>query len=289
MIGIAEAVDRWQLEDVTQIADTPGSLVFRARLGDGQSAIVKVLKPRGMAEIAGMDYLEWRGGHGAISLIARHDNACLLQDAGQRTLEDLRASAGELAATEAFADILRAVHAASSNRAPLGLVPLRRHFAALVDEAHPPMLPERADDVAWAASVARALLSSQTDVMPLHGDLHHENILADDGGIWRAIDPHGLIGDPVYDAANFFGNSIGRPEITCYENRIRLLARTVAPTLGGDETKVLRYAAAHAALSACWSIGDPVSDEDLRDADHRLDLLSVVRRLLQEGKNLRRI
>lgn len=281
MIGIAEAVGLWQLADTTEIADTPGSVVFRVRLPDGRSGVVKILKPRGMAEIAGMDYLEWRGGHGAIGLIARHDNACLLQDAGQRTLEDLRASAGELAATEAFAAILRAIHAPSPNRTPSGLVPLRRHFTAIVDEAHPPMPSGRAGDVAWAASVAHALLANQTEMMPLHGDLHHENILADQDGTWRAIDPHGLIGDPVYDAANFFGNPIGRPEITCDENRIRLVARTIAPALGGDEAKVLHYAAAHAALSACWSIGDPVSDADLRDADHRLDFLAVVRRLLR--------
>jgi streptomycin 6-kinase len=43
---------------------------------------------------------------------------------------------------------------------------------------------------------------------------------------------------------------------------------------------VLRYAAAHAALSACWSIDDPVSDEDRRDADHRLAFLAIVRAML---------
>ena len=281
MIGIAEAVDRWNLADIRQIADTPGSLVFRARLPGGMPAIVKLLKPRGMAEVAGMDYLEWRDGHGAVRLIARHANACLLEDAGRRTLEDLRASEGELAATAAFAAVLQQIHTPSPNTAPSGLVTLRRHFEALVDKAPPSMASGRADDVAWATSVARELLSSQTDVMPLHGDLHHENILADGGGVWRAIDPHGLIGDPAYDAANFFGNPIGRPDITCDEDRIRLVARIVAPALGCDETKVLRYAAAHAALSACWSIGDPVSDEDLSDADHRLDFLAVVRRLLR--------
>lgn len=280
MIGIAEAIDRWHLVNTRQIADTPGSLVFRACLPDGTSVIAKLLKPRGISEVAGMDYLEWRDGHGAVRLIARYANACLLQDGGRRTLEDLRASEGEQAATQAFAEVLHEIQAPSPKMAPSGLVPLTRHFAALVDDPPPPMATERADDVAWAASVARDLLVQQTGVMPLHGDLHHENILADGAGRWRAIDPHGLIGDRVYDAANFFGNPIGRPDITCDESRILLLARTIAPVLDCDQVKVLRYAAAHAALSACWSIGDPVSDEDLRDADHRLDFLTVVRRLL---------
>jgi streptomycin 6-kinase len=280
MIGIAEATERWQLADVRQIADTPGSHVFRARRANGAPVIVKLLKPRGMGEISGMDYLEWRDGHGAITLLARHANACLLQDAGLKTLEDLRAVEGEEEATRVFAAVLRALHAPSPNKAPPRLVRLERHFAALVEKRPPAMAPEQAENVAWAAATARDLLATQTDVMPLHGDLHHENILADETGTWRAIDPHGLIGDPVYDAANFFGNPIGRPDITGDEDRIRLVARMVAPALGCDEAKVLRYAAAHAALSACWSMSDPVAEDDIRDADHRLALLAVVRRML---------
>ena len=280
MINIAEAAERWQLADVRQIADTPGSDVFRARRADLAPVIVKLLKPRGMGEISGMDYLEWRDGRGAIKLLARHANACLLQDAGLKTLEDIRAVEGEKEATLVFAAVLREIHAPSPNKAPAGLVRLERHFAALVEKHPPAMAPEQAENIAWAASTARDLLATQADVMPLHGDLHHENILADESGTWRAIDPHGLIGDPVYDTANFFGNPIGRSDITGDEDRIRLVAHTIAPVFGCDEGKVLRYAAAHAALSACWSIGDPVSDGDLRDADHRLAIVAVVRRML---------
>lgn len=278
MLGIEEATERWHLDHVTRIADTPGSLVFRARQADGP-VILKLLKPRGMGELAGMDYLAWRDGHGAIKLFAREANACLLEDAGTRDLEDIRQSAGEAAATDIFAAVLRALHAPSLHRVPDGLVPLQRHFDALLQpRGNDPS--EHAANIAWAADLARDLLASQTDVMPLHGDLHHENILADHAGRWRAIDPHGLIGDPGYDAANFFGNPLGRPDITCDEGRIRLLTSRLAPALGCSEDKVLRYAAAHAALSACWSIDDPVSDDDRSDADHRLAFLAIVRAML---------
>lgn len=278
MTGIAEAAGRWHLADVRPIADTPGSRVFRARQPGGRSVVVKILKPRGMAETAGMDYLAWRGGNGAVNLLARHGNACLLEDAGIRTLEDTRRTDGETAATEAFAALLRRLHAPSPRPWPDALTPLAQHFAALT-ERRGPVPGAHAPDVAWAAAIARELLAAQTDVMPLHGDLHHENILADDKGRWRAIDPHGLIGDPVYDAANFFGNPLGRPDITCDADRIRLLASRLAAALGCREDKLLRHAAAHAALSACWSIDDPVSDEDLRDAGDRLSFLAVLRRM----------
>ena len=284
MIGIQEAARIWQLADIRPIADTPGSLVYRARHPDGRRVIAKLLKPHGMGEIAGMDYLAWRNGRGAVTLLEREGNACLLQDGGTRNLEDVRQADGEAAATRIFAAMLQQLHAPSLSSVPGGLVPLDRHFAALLHDRIP-VPAAHAADVAWAADIARTLLAEQSDVMPLHGDLHHENILSDESGQWRAIDPHGLIGDPAYDAANFFGNPIGRPDITCDESRIRLLASLLAPALACSEGKALRYAAAHAALSACWSIGDPVSDDDLADAGHRLAFLAVVRAMLDRNSS----
>lgn len=231
-----------------------------------------------MGEVAGMDYLAWRHGRGAVRLLARDDNACLLEDAGGKTLEDIRRTDGEPAATAIFANLLRQLHAPSPLPVPAGLVPLDRHFSALLRQ-QVSIPAAAASNVAWAVDVARTLLAEQTDVMPLHGDLHHENVLADGHGRWRAIDPHGLLGDPCYDAANFFGNPLARPDVTCDSARIGLLARILAPALDCDENKILRFAAVHAALSACWSIDDPVSDEDLCDAGDRLTFLDVVRRL----------
>jgi len=50
------------------------------------------------------------------------------------------------------------------------------------------------------AVLDRLLVTTQTQV-PLHGDLHHGNLL--DAGVrgWLAIDPKGLEGDPVFDYA----------------------------------------------------------------------------------------
>lgn len=279
MLDIDAAVELWRLSEVCAIADTPGSRVFRARRADGRSVVAKILKPRGLGEMAGMDYLAWRGGDGAVALLERRENACLLEDAGNRSLEDVRRLSGEAAAADIFAALLTRLHTPSPHPAPDTLIPLERHFEALVDRQ--PMVPDaHRGDVTWAASIARDLLAAQTEVMPLHGDLHHENILADETGEWRAIDPHGLIGDPVYDAANFFGNPLGQPDVTCDAARIDLLATRLAAALGCDRRKLLRHAATHAALSACWSISDPVSNGDISDAGDRLAFLRIVRTML---------
>src|SRR5690606_26100930 len=103
--------------------------------------------------------------------------------------------------------------------------------------------PDIADLAGWAAHQALDLLAHQHDVRPLHGDLHHDNIIGDGHGGWLAIDPHGLIGDPVYDVANIFGNPIdGRALILDPQRAIRL-ARSFAGHFGCKPQKVLRYAA----------------------------------------------
>lgn len=281
MIDIQDATRMWALHDVHLIADTPGSHVYRAQQAGVDSVVVKLLKPRGLEEVAGMDFLEWRQGIGAVRLIERRGNACLLNDAGTQTLEDLRAERGELAANAAFATVLAELHAHSRLAAPSGLIPLEHHFHALTERGAPAD-SRHADDLTWAAGLARHLLSNQTRVRPLHGDLHHENIMSRDGAHWIAIDPHGLIGDPVYDAANYFGNPLHKPDITLDRARILGIARCFAPVLDCDVRKILEYAAAHAALSACWSIDDPVSDADFQDAQDRLGFVAVVRDLLAQ-------
>ena len=42
--------------------------------------------------------------------------------------------------------------------------------------------------------------------MLLHGDLHHENILLDASGNWKAIDPQGRIGEQCLECGRFLLN-----------------------------------------------------------------------------------
>ena len=45
----------------------------------------------------------------------------------------------------------------------------------------------------------------------LHGDLHHMNVLRSHDG-WRAIDPHGWVGDPAFEPAALLANPRGLVE-----------------------------------------------------------------------------
>lgn len=54
------------------------------------------------------------------------------------------------------------------------------------------------------------LLAGTARTVPLHGDLHHYNILRRGQDKFVAIDPKGLIGDPAYEVIAFLRNPIDR-------------------------------------------------------------------------------
>ena len=90
----------------------------------------------------------------------------------------------------------------------------------------------------------------------LHGDLHHDNILAA-GDAWLAIDPKGVLGEPAYEVGALLRNFWDRD--TSDAVRRQMSARRVAilaETLGFDRRRIAGWGVAQAVLSAWWSYED---------------------------------
>jgi streptomycin 6-kinase len=228
-----------------------------------------------------MAFLGWRNGNGGVRLIDRHLHACLIEDAGDLLLRDCHRQFGDEKATDIVLVVLGELHATSPDAPPAELVSLRQHFNSLFDNAQYQSDPAFADTLRWTAALADDLLDGQTDIRPLHGDLHHDNIIG--GGLrgWLAIDPQGLIGDPAYDVANVFGNPLGGASDILNPSRVKTLARRFSLAIGCSETKILRYAAAHAGLSICWSLDDSGSADAQENIAERLAFADIVRRMLE--------
>lgn len=272
--------DRWSLEHFELIADTRTSLVHRVLRSDGRPAILKQLKPTGLHELPGISFLGWRNGHGAVRLLEHCENICLLEDAGSRTLRDHRLSQGEKACNDIIVAVLRNLHSPSAHDVPTDLLPLQRHFRALLER--PNIADERLSEaLSYCAATAKELVLTQSDIRPLHGDLHHENIVSGTSRDWLAIDPQGLVGDAVYEVANVFGNPTGAFADIVDPDRIIGLARLFASALDCSEEKILRYAIAHAGLSICWSLEDGDGHSAGSNAAERLAFIDVARRLLE--------
>ncbi len=274
-----ELARRWSISSAFLIADTPSSFVYRVTLFNRSSAIVKILKPNGMGELPGMAFLEWRAGSGAVRLIDRADHMCLLEDAGDLNLRTERLLQGETFSNAVIVDVLKDLHSAGGS-APPELTPLRQHFHALFKRAQHETDAELSPRLRQAASIADELLSHQTSVRPLHGDLHHDNIIHSNDRGWLAIDPQGLFGDPAYDVANVFGNPLGAFDDIIDVARISDLMTVFSNVLGCSEDKILRYALAHAGLSICWSLESADSVSGNQNARERLAFFNVAARLL---------
>ncbi len=235
------------------------------RLADGIQAIVKDLKPlRDVGdELRGAHYLSWRAGNGAVKLLGLEGRQMLLEYAGDRLLLDTLREQGDDAATDIATEVLGALLSPSDTPPPADLQPLRQRFEALFQKALVDRDAGRKSLYAEAAAVADCLLANPAELRPLHGDLHHENIMFGPRG-WLAIDPKGVLGDPAFDAANLFYNPLGHDELCRNPARIAHMARVFAETIKQDKGAILDHAFAYGCLSAAWHAEDADTVEEAR-------------------------
>jgi streptomycin 6-kinase len=107
-----------------------------------------------------------------------------------------------------------------------------------------------------AERIFAELLQSQASPVLLHGDLHHDNILSGPDGSWRAIDPKGVTGEPIYELGAFLrnpGTLLDHPSAAAVtERRIAIFAEM----LGFDRDRILAWTQTQMVLSAWWTIED---------------------------------
>ncbi|KQZ13332.1 3'-kinase [Mesorhizobium sp. Root554] len=258
---------RWNVSGAELIAETFSSRIWKVVRDDGTTAIIKDLKPFDDVadELRGKHLLRWLDGRGAVRLLGTDGKRMLLEYAGERHLTEVLDKAGDTAATEIAADVMARLHAPSDRPAPTGLQKLRQRFVALFRVAEAERKAGSSGLYAQAAAVAQELLDDARDIRPLHGDLHHENIIESRRG-WLAIDPKGVLGDPCFDAANMFFNPLDRDALCKDPGRIAGMAAIFHNVLMLDPRRVLDHAFAYGCLSAAWHA------EDGNDADEEREL-----------------
>jgi streptomycin 6-kinase len=254
----------WPIRSADLLAEGVGGRVWRVTLADGQMAALKQASAAAAREeaVSGNDFLQWRSGSGAVQLLARADNFSLLEWAGAVRLGDHLIQHGDEEAARIAGDVIRRIHSPGAHPAPASLIPLDTWFGSLFRTARSAVNSADGRHFAETAKLAGRLLARQRDVKPLHGDVHHDNILFGSRG-WLAIDPKGLIGDPAYDVANIFQNPVGYAKRSDPQ-RILLMAGTMAEAIDRDVETVLEYAFAYSGLSAAWFL--EAGDRDAADS-----------------------
>lgn len=250
----------WAVADPALVSDGIGGRVWRVALAGGQPAALKQASVLAQSDVrGGNDFLRLIDGDGAVHLLAEDGDLSLLEWAGERTLLAHLEDHGDDAATMIAAEVVARLHAPREMPAPASLTKLTDNFASLFVKAEQERREGRRSQFVEAAELADRLLASQIDMRPLHGDIHHENILQGGRG-WLAIDPKGVFGDPAFDIANLFYNPV-ESELRTSEARAVSMAAVLAKTLRCDIVKVLDYAISFSALSASWHLEDGNRDE----------------------------
>ena len=244
MDAFAYWLNEWSLTaDGSPIRTASSDLLPVVR--DGIPAMLKIARTE--AELRSASVMVWYNGDGAVRVLETKGPALLLERArGDQSLAQMARSGRDEEATRILCAAVRTLHAPKDRAAPPGLVPLARWFRALQLSDVPA--------VARSKAVARELLAEMCDVMPLHGDIHHDNILHDGQRGWLAIDPKGLLGEPTFDYTNIFCNP-DRDSATdagLFARRVTLVSQAA----GVDRVRLLKWVLAYAGLSAVWCMKD---------------------------------
>ena len=242
-------LDLWNLVPDGEAFTTEytGSWLLPVRQGD-RAAILKL--STAPEEIAGGALMEWWGGHGAAEVLGRQDEALLLERAtGPRSLIEMSKGGADDVATAIICDAVEVLHAPRRAPPPETLVPLDVWFAALGPAAR-----SHGGVLAKADAVASALLTAPSDVAPLHGDVHHANILDFQERGWLAIDPKGLLGERGYDYANPFCNPDTATALQ--PGRLQSYLAQVSTRAAIEPRRLLMWILAYSGLSAAWILGD---------------------------------
>ena len=196
----------------------------------------------------GGELMAWWDGQGAARVLRRAGEAILLERvSGPRSLAAMALAGGDDEATTILCDTAMRLHAPRPAPAPAGLVPLEIWFRSLGDAAR-----RTGGLYATANSVAVGLLGEPRDIVVLHGDFHHDNVL--DGGDrgWLVIDPKGLLGERGFEYANLFRNPTAELALSpgVMDRRLEM----VAGTADLEPARLLLWVFAYAALGAAWSV-----------------------------------
>ena len=248
-------IDRWGLvPDGAPIERRSSSLLpVRYR---GEPAILKLA--REAEERRGAAIMEWWGGDGAARMLARDGDALLMERAtGSRSLSDMARNGEDDEATRILVGVADSLHAPRTTPPPPGLTSLEDWFRELW-----PAAQARSGLLARSAATARELLAAPRDIVVLHGDLHHDNVLDFGGRGWLAIDPKRLTGERGFDFANIFTNpDLEDPSRPVGVEPARFLRRLeiVASAVQLERRRLLQWILAWTGLSAAWylSDGDP--------------------------------
>ncbi len=265
---IVDLLDDWELRrDGDEVWHGFCSAVLPVRTSSGGRAVLKVSfdgDDEGRHE--GLALQHWTGRRTVRLLRADPSRRALLLE--RLTRRDLT-TLPDLTACAVVAGLYPEVHTAAMPQ----LRPLTSYVAAWLDdlEVSGPDVPLPRRMVIQALSLGRDLVADpgSTGVV-VHGDLHYENVLADDDGTWVVIDPKPMSGDPHYEPAPMLWNRwdevLAAPDA---RTAVRRRFHTLVDDAGLDKDRARDWVVVRSVINAHWTVEDAVRAGRGLDAEQR--------------------
>ena len=251
-----ELLDEWQLSVDGELMHGFCSLVVPVVTGDGVRAVLKLHED--LEDESEFEHLALQRWHG--------DGAVLLLRADPRRwallLERLHpldlTSIGDLEACEVVAGLYPRIHVPALPQLRTITSYVERWTADLAALPSDAPIPRRMRE--QCVALARDLVSDPASVgVIIHGDLHHENVLAADREPWLVIDPKPMSGDPHYEPAPMLWNRFDELASDNLRDGIRRRFHTLVDLAGLDEERARDWVIVRMILNASWDVidGDP--------------------------------
>jgi streptomycin 6-kinase len=253
---LADCAQRWWLT-LQPPFNLSYNYVAPAIRADGTEVVLKVgvPNPELLTEIAALQFDE---GYGMARLLEAEPERGILLLERLKPGTTLASLADDRQATTIAAGVMRQLWRPLPPDHPFpsvakwakGLERLRQHYQGGTGP-FPTYLVEAAE------RLFDDLIASMAEPVLLHGDLHHENILAAGRQPWLAIDPKGLAGEPAYEVGALLRNPI--PQLYTWPDLNRITVRRIdqlAEELELDRERLIGWGLAQAVLSAWWTVED---------------------------------
>lgn len=267
---LRQAINRWELREDGLPFRTHTSVLQRVRTPNGALAFLKVALCE--EERRGAALLRWWNGEGAVRVLAHNHNTVLLECAcGGRSLTKMSQTGEDDEASRIICAVAARLHSRGAAGMPELMpqpTPLAHCFQSLALAA-----ASKGGIFHELSTIADSLLATPHQVVILHGDLHHGNILDAGERGWLCIDPKGYTGERGFDYANIFCNpdypTATQPER--FERRVTVIAEAARL----ERQRLLSWITAWAGLSAAWHL------EDGGNADTALAVAALALRALR--------
>src|SRR5437660_1904621 len=199
---LAACEERWNMTIGAPVENLSFNYVASAVLADGTEVILKTgLTDEFPSQPEALRHFD---GHGMVQMLAydEHDKAMLMErlkpGTSLRAVED-----DEAAISAATAVMCRLWRPLPEQHYPFPTVSdWGKDFARVREQYDGGTGPFPAAMFDRAEKLYAELCASMAEPVLLHGDLHQDNILAAEREPWLAVDPKGVIGEPVYEVGS---------------------------------------------------------------------------------------